>query len=139
VGTHVLKVKNVGTVELNVQPTQTHAGHQGRTQAYGHLGHGPGHRPKKKLELLRSVVAHRQTLKTNPSHVPSRTPVLARPVMRDAPCSCEPAACGSPRPLSACQATRHAPSRLRLRLAAHQSPRPTPARPALARHSLFMV
>jgi hypothetical protein len=27
VGTHVLNVKYVGTVELNVQPTQTHAGH----------------------------------------------------------------------------------------------------------------
>jgi hypothetical protein len=27
VGTHVLKVKNVGTVELNVQLTQTHTGH----------------------------------------------------------------------------------------------------------------
>jgi hypothetical protein len=27
VGTHVLNVKNVGTVELNVQPMQTHAGH----------------------------------------------------------------------------------------------------------------
>jgi hypothetical protein len=27
VGTHVLNVKNVGTVELNVQPMQTHACH----------------------------------------------------------------------------------------------------------------
>jgi hypothetical protein len=27
VGTHVLNIKNMGTVELNVQPSQSHAGH----------------------------------------------------------------------------------------------------------------
>jgi len=34
VGTHVLKVKNVGTVELIVQSSQTHAGHISSTTTW---------------------------------------------------------------------------------------------------------
>jgi archaellum component FlaG (FlaF/FlaG flagellin family) len=37
VGTHVLKVKNVGTVELNGQPAPTHAGHISSTATCTHV------------------------------------------------------------------------------------------------------
>jgi hypothetical protein len=90
---------------------------QGWTRGYGHLGHGPGRRPKKKLELLCSVAAHRQTLKTNPSHTSSRTGVLpsspTRPAKHGAPSRTRAvAACGGAASCGPCSGAA----------AAHRSP-----------------
>jgi hypothetical protein len=100
----------------------------------------PRTQAQKKLDLLRSVAAHRQTLKTNPSHASSRTGILpsspARPAKRRAPSRTRAvAACGGAASSGPCGCGSPLTSHLVRRPPGH-----TPsARPASARHSLFMV